>query len=84
MALLPAAGSLGCSKDTQRRRAPILSGLPEPMTVSKLLGLFLNNCHSPKDTLSPPEDWPDIQVSTELTSTIMRLGLHDWVIEKLA
>ena len=67
MALLPAAGSLGCSKDTQRRRAPILSGLPQPMTVSKLLGLFLNNCHSSKGALSPPEDRPNIHVSTSPT-----------------
>jgi hypothetical protein len=47
---------------------------------------FFFICHSPKGTLSAPEDRPDIHVWTgpELGTTIMRLGLHDWVMEKVA
>ncbi|WP_187436136.1 hypothetical protein [Bradyrhizobium hipponense] len=42
--------------------------------------------HSPKGALSAPDDRSDIHVWTgrELGSAIMRLGLHDWVMERLA
>ncbi|RXH41895.1 hypothetical protein [Bradyrhizobium zhanjiangense] len=47
---------------------------------------FFFICHSPKGALSAPDDRADIHVWTgrELGATIMRLGLHDWVMERLA
>jgi hypothetical protein len=47
---------------------------------------FFFICHSPKGSLNPPDERPDIHVWTgpELGSTIVRLGLHDWVMEKIA
>jgi hypothetical protein len=56
------------------------------MDATEQFDRFFFICHSPKGTLSPPSDRPDIHVWTgpELGSTIMKLGLQDWVMEKLA
>ncbi|MCA1471257.1 hypothetical protein I6F09_25675 [Bradyrhizobium sp. IC3195] len=56
------------------------------MDATEQFDRFFFICHSPKGALSAPDDRSDIHVWTgrELCSTIMRLGLHDWVMERLA
>jgi len=92
MALLQIAGSLGCSEEPKEARAPILllASADDPVPNS-VWGLLLQKIprtirHPPEGTLSPPEDRSDIHVctSSELGWAIMRVGLHDWVIEKPA
>jgi hypothetical protein len=43
-------------------------------------------CHSPKGSLAAPDDRSDIHVwvDEELARTALRLGLADWVIEKIS
>jgi hypothetical protein len=45
---------------------------------------FFFICHSPNGTITAPQDRGDIHVWTgpELASTVMRLGLSDWVLER--
>ncbi|MGL5164870.1 MAG: restriction endonuclease [Afipia sp.] len=47
---------------------------------------FFFICHSPKGELSIPSDRRDIHVwaGRDLAATILKMGLHDWVIEKVA
>lgn len=47
---------------------------------------FFFICRSLKGLLSAPHDRADVHVWTgrELGSIIIRLGLHDWVMERLA
>lgn len=56
------------------------------MDATEQFERFFFICHSPNGPLSAPDDRADIHVWTggELGSTIMRLGLHDWAMEKLA
>ncbi|OPY94244.1 hypothetical protein A5906_14935 [Bradyrhizobium sacchari] len=55
------------------------------MDATEQFDRFFFICHSPKRALTP-DDRADVHVWTgrELGSTIMRLGLHDWVMERLA
>jgi Restriction endonuclease len=43
-------------------------------------------CHSPKGSLAPPADRNDVHVwaGRELATTALRLGLSDWIIEKVS
>ena len=43
-------------------------------------------CHSPKGQLAPPTDRSDIHLwsGRELAKTALRLGLSDWIIEKVS
>lgn len=43
-------------------------------------------CHSPKQDLKPPSGRDDIHIwsATELSSMALRLGLSDWIIEKVS
>jgi hypothetical protein len=47
---------------------------------------FFFICHSPEELIVSPSDRPDVHVWTgrELASTVLRLGLQDWVFEKAA
>ncbi len=47
---------------------------------------FFFVCHSPKGDLSIPSERRDIHVwaGRDLAATILKMGLHDWVIEKIA
>lgn len=47
---------------------------------------FFFICHSPKGELSIPSERRDIHVwaGRDLAATILKMGLHDWVIEKIA
>jgi hypothetical protein len=62
------------------------AGFFAPMDATEQFDRFFFICHSPKGMLNPPDDRPDVHVWTgrELGSTVMRLGLHDWVMEKIA
>ncbi|WP_439364434.1 hypothetical protein ACNJYD_32605 [Bradyrhizobium sp. DASA03005] len=55
------------------------------MDATEQFDRFFFICHSPKGALSAPDDLCDLHVGTgrELGSTITRLGLHDWVMERL-
>lgn len=56
------------------------------MDATEQYDRFFFICHSPNGRLNPPDDRSDIHVWTagELGSTVMRLGLHDWLMEKIA
>ncbi|MCK1454653.1 MULTISPECIES: hypothetical protein [unclassified Bradyrhizobium] len=56
------------------------------MDATEQFDRFFFICHSPKGALSAPDDRADVHVwsGRELGSPIMRLGLHDWVMERLA
>jgi hypothetical protein len=58
----------------------------ERVDATQRFDRFFFICHSPKGTLKTPVDRTDIQVWTgqELASTVVKLGLQDWVIEKIA
>lgn len=47
---------------------------------------FFFVCHSPKGELSIPSERRDIHIwaGRDLAATILKMGLHDWVIEKIA
>lgn len=47
---------------------------------------FFFICHSPKGELSAPSERRDMHVwaGRDLAATILKMGLHDWVIEKIA
>jgi hypothetical protein len=47
---------------------------------------FFFVCHSPAGELKPPADRDDVLVwgGKELASSIIRIGLQDWVLEKIA
>jgi hypothetical protein len=55
------------------------------MDATEQFERFFFICHSPEGKLSPPEDRSDIHVRIgELGLTVVRLGLQDWVMERLA
>ena len=43
-------------------------------------------CHSPIGPLKPPDDRSNVHIWTgrELAVTVLRLGLSDWIIERMA
>jgi len=47
---------------------------------------FFFVCHSPKGEITAPPERSDVNVWTgkELAATILKMGLHDWVLEKVA
>lgn len=63
-----------------------LNAYVKKMDATEEFDRFFFICHSPKGKLTPPDDRPDIHVwtGTELGSIIVRLGLQDWVMERLA
>jgi hypothetical protein len=53
------------------------------------LGLFdriFFVCHSPSGALAVPDDREDVHLwsGRELAATVLKVGLHDWVFEKIA
>jgi hypothetical protein len=47
---------------------------------------FFFICHSPKGDLQPPADRADVHIwdGKELATSVIRMGLQDWVLEKVA
>jgi hypothetical protein len=47
---------------------------------------FFFICHSPKGDLQPPADRNDVHIwdGKELATSVIRMGLQDWVLEKVA
>ena len=70
MALLQAAGSLGCSEEPKEAESADIVARLSRWPVSELRAGCLPSenpstiCHSPKGTLSPPEDRSDAHVWT--------------------
>lgn len=64
----------------------LLDDYIERVDATQRFDRFFFICHSPKGALKTPVDRTDIQVWTgqELASTVVKLGLQDWVIEKIA
>jgi hypothetical protein len=58
----------------------------ERMDATEQFDRFFFICRSPKGSLNAPADRVDVHVWTgaELGSTVMKLGLQDWVMEKIA
>jgi hypothetical protein len=57
----------------------------ERVDMTKRFDRFFFVCHSPKGQLLIPEDRPDIHVWTgrNLAETVLKVGLLDWVLEKV-
>jgi len=53
---------------------------------AKRFDRFFFVCHSPKGDLAPPPDRDDVHIwaGRELATTILKMGVHDWVLEKIA
>lgn len=53
---------------------------------AEIFDRFFFVCHSPKGVLAPPSDRGDVHIwaGRDLATTVLRMGLHDWVLEKVA
>jgi hypothetical protein len=70
------------SAATQRTLDQYVSLIDEDGTFSRLFFV----CHSPRGNLEAPIERNDIHVwcTREIAATVLRLGLVDWIIEKIA
>jgi hypothetical protein len=58
----------------------------EDITADGTFSRFFFVCHSPKGRLDPPADRDDVYVwcGPEIAAAAMRLGLADWIIDKVS